>query len=363
MKTTTPPLILMVDDNPHNLQLLGTLLEGTYQTAIVRDGRKALEFVKKRLPDVILLDIMMPEIDGFEVCARLKADPTTSAIPIIFLTAKTETADILKGFQLGAVDYVTKPFQKEELLARINTHLALQAAKRALEDANASKDKFFSIIAHDLRNPFNSLLGLSELLLQHFDDYERAQIKKYLQDMQTSAKTVYALVENLLTWSRLQRGIMDFQPHYLNLQDVIDQNLELLRPLAAQKQITLTNPLPAKAIVYADADMVEAVLRNLLSNALKFTKPGGLVEVSTLQRAQHVEVAVVDTGVGIAAPYLSQLFDLHAQYRRRGTANEQGTGLGLILCQEFIAQHGGKIWAESEIDQGTTFRFTLPRQP
>ncbi|MBD3305073.1 response regulator [candidate division KSB3 bacterium] len=360
MKTMDSALILLVDDNPKNLQVLGNLLEGTYKTAVARTGAKALEFVKKRPPDLILLDIMMPGMDGFEVCAQLQAAPETREIPVIFLTAKTETEDIVKGFDLGAVDYVTKPFRKEELLARVQTHLALRHSKEALHQLNITKDKFFSIIAHDLRSPFTGLIGLTKFIVENIEDYSKEEIKELVGDLQLSAETVYALLENLLVWSRLQRGIIKNQPEPILLKHIAQQNIRLFTPTAAQKGITLSNRIQDDTPAYADHNSVNTVIRNLLSNALKFTHTGGTVTLSATPKDEQVEVAVADTGIGMNAEGRAKLFQLDQPYQRPGTAEEKGTGLGLILCKEFIERNGGTIWVESEVGQGTTFRFTLP---
>jgi signal transduction histidine kinase len=353
-------LLLLVDDSPTNLQILGTILEGPYKTVFARDGRQALDIIRYRQPNLILLDIMMPEMNGFEVCERLQASPDTRDIPIIFLTAKTETENMVKGLRLGAVDYITKPFQEEELLARVSTHLSLRQAKQQLQELNATKDRFFSIMAHDLRTPFTGLLGLTEVIINNIELYDAEKLKQMLSLQLDAVKNVFVLLENLLTWSRLQRNVIDFAPYTLNIFDVVERNIKLLLPAADQKDITLDNRLNNSLLVYVDLNMIDTVFRNLLSNAVKFTNPGGTVTVSAAQRDSDIEVRVTDTGIGIDAEGQTNLFRIDAQYRRPGTANERGTGLGLILCKEFIERHGGTIRLESEENVGTTFFFTLP---
>lgn len=353
-------LILLVDDSPINLQILGTTLEGTYKTAFARDGLQALDIIQHRQPDLILLDIMMPDMNGFEVCERLQASPDTRDIPIIFLTAKTETENMIKGLRLGAVDYITKPFQKEELLARVSTHLSLRQAKQQLQESNATKDRFFSIMAHDLRTPFSGLLGLTEVIMDNIEHYDAEKLKQMLSLQFDAVKNVFALLENLLTWSRIQRNIIEFAPHALNVFDVVERNIKLLLPVADQKEIILENRLGDELPVYADLNMIDTVFRNLLSNAVKFTNSGGTVTVSAGQQENGLEVRVTDTGIGIDAEGQALLFRIDTQYRRPGTANERGTGLGLILCKEFIERHGGTIRVESEENVGTTFFVTLP---
>lgn len=382
------PLILLVDDHPKNLQLLGSFLEGAYKTAVAVNGAEALEFVKKKFPDLILLDITMPEMDGLEVCQHLKAFPETQDIPVIFLTARTKTDDVVKGFEVGAVDYITKPFQQKEIMARINTHLTIhnlqkrvkeqnlqlqqeiterkqmeeqiKQAKEELEKLNANKDKFFSIIAHDLRGPLGSLHGLAEILVENIESYSKDKLIRFLTTQRDAAKNLLALLENLLTWSRIQRDMIQFSPQQIDVGDMITQNIALFTPNAGQKQITLKRSIPKQVFVYGDQSMINTVVRNLISNALKFTDSGGTITVSVRQDEMTVEVSVSDTGIGIDAKHVPQLFQIDAKYQRKGTANEQGTGLGLILCKEFVERHGGKLWVESEVGKGTTFTFTLP---
>lgn len=355
-------LILLVDDSPLNLQVLGTLLEDIYSTAIAGNGTQALNFVEQRVPDLILLDIMMPDLDGFEVCERLQASPKTRDVPVIFLTAKTETEDIVKGLNMGAVDYVTKPFQKAELLARVATHLDLRRAKQQLQELNATKDRFFSIMAHDLRTPFSGLVGLTEVIMNNIELYDAEKLKQMLGLQLEAVKNLFTLLENLLTWSRMQRGALEFTPQLLNLRDVVDYNIKLITPAADQKNITLESHVEHGIPVYADVNMLNTVLRNLLSNGVKFTKTGGTITVSASQEEKSVEVCVADTGIGINADGQAKLFRIDAQYRRPGTADEKGTGLGLILCKDFIERHGGTIRVSSTVHVGTSFFLTLPSE-
>jgi signal transduction histidine kinase len=247
----------------------------------------------------------------------------------------------------------------------MNTILEQQVKERTaeLEQANASKDTFFSIIAHDLRTPFTGLLGLTQIFSENIGDFTQDEIKEGLDSLQKTSKTVYALLENLLTWSRLQRGVMEYFPQEIFLNTIAEYNISLIAANAEQKQITLRNLVTKDILVYADQDMIHTVLRNLISNALKFTPPGGSIEVSATQADDLVEVAVSDTGTGIDEEHVAKLFRIDVRYSQEGTAGEQGTGLGLILCKELVEKNGGRIWVESEVGKGTTFRFALPTFP
>jgi len=333
----------------------------------------------------------MPEMDGYQVCEHLKADEQTRDIPVIFISSLNGTLDKVKAFSVGAVDYITKPFQAEEVVARVDTHLALrnlhknlqaevlrrrqaeeelqelnqqlQATNQQLQEANTSKDKLFSIIAHDLRNPFTALLGLTEALVEDCEHYEKERLKVMLGRLHTSSEKVYALLTNLLEWSRLERGLIEPDPKEISLKQIAEHNIRLFATSTEQKQIALRNLVPEGTTAYADFNMMNTVFRNLLSNALKFTDTGGTIEVSGRQEKNVVEIVISDTGIGMNKECLEKLFRIDTKCTRPGTTGEIGTGLGLILCKELVEKNGGTIRVESEEGEGTTFTFTLPTMP
>ena len=268
------------------------------------------------------------------------------------------------GRPLGKVvvcEDITEQQQAEaELLA---AHKELQDKNAQLAELNASKDKWFSIIAHDLRTPFTALIVLTETVLEYLDEYSKEELRENMRKIKRSSEAMSALLENLLAWSRLQRGVMEYAPEYLNCMEFIVENLELFASKAEQKGIALRNNLDEELLVYADYHMTNTVIRNLASNALKFTPSGGMVAIAARHQGRMVEFSITDTGTGISAEDLPKLFRLDAQYTNIGTDGERGTGLGLKLCKDLIEKQGGQIWAESELGKGTTFRFTLPRHP
>jgi signal transduction histidine kinase len=226
---------------------------------------------------------------------------------------------------------------------------------------NVRKDKFFSIISHDLREPFNTLLGFVQLLSKNIKRYSLDEIKYNVDRIQTTGESLYALLENLLTWSRIQRGAIQYEPEVIDLFELAEENMTIFMPKANHKEIILNNSIQDNTLVYADNSMVNTILRNLVSNALKFTEARGNISVSAVPREQYVEIAVSDTGQGIDSDGLSQLFRIDTQYTHVGTAGELGTGLGLSLCKELVEKNGGQIWVNSVIGKGATFLFTLPR--
>ncbi len=363
--------ILIVDDLPKNIQLLGSILrEKGFDIAFAKSGKEALKRVENNDFDLILLDIMMPGMDGFEVCKSLKDNDKTSDIPIIFLTAKNDTESTVKGFELGAVDYVTKPFNAIELLARVNTHLELKNKTKELVDTNqrlielnSTKDKFFSIIAHDIRNPLVSFKGLTELLTKNYNDFTEEERLKFIHSMKNSAKHLYNLFENLLEWSRIQTNRTKFSPAPFNVNPIIEQVVTLMELSAQSKKIKVVNDLPKKDIeAFGDKQMFATILRNLVTNAIKFTPGNGEITISTIPGEEYVELSVKDNGVGIPNEDQSKLFRIDQHISKPGTKDEKGTGLGLILCKELVEKNSGQIWLESEEKKGSSFYFTFPNK-
>jgi PAS domain S-box-containing protein len=260
---------------------------------------------------------------------------------------------------VGINRHITKRKRMEAQL--MAAHTELRETNIRLGQLNASKDKFFSIVSHDLRSPLTILLGLSELIDDNITRHPPARVKLYTKELRESADKLYALLENLLTWSRVQRNVMEHMPYDLDIHDLASETIELFQGAANQKTITLRNATAPGTQVYADYAMVHTILRNLLSNALKFTPSGGQIEIDARQHdTKEIDITITDTGVGIPEEDLSKLFRIDIRYSHSGTAGEEGTGLGLILCRELVEKNNGTIWAESRSERGTTFHFTLP---
>jgi signal transduction histidine kinase len=355
------PLLLIVDDVSNNLQVLGSFLrDEDYEISAANSGKQAIAIAEDIHPDLILLDIMMPEMDGFETCRRLKSSDSTKDIPIVFLSARTDAEDVVKGFALGAVDYVTKPFNRLELLARVATHLALRRSEAELRQTIRDKDKFFSIIAHDLRGPLGSFMSIAEYVSEHIAELETGDIKTLFKEMQQTGKGVYVLLENLLEWSRIQLGTITYTPEVFDVSSVMERTYNLLRSQAEQKQISL-NVDRSSLMVNADRNMISTVLRNLISNAVKYTPRGGQISVTFMRRLEEgrVYVSVQDSGIGMDAKRVEDLFEITQTKSTLGTEKERGSGLGLILCRELVNLHGQVLRVESKKGEGSTFTFTI----
>jgi PAS domain S-box-containing protein len=247
-----------------------------------------------------------------------------------------------------------------DISERKNTELQLLRQSAELYALNATKDKFFSIIAHDLRSPFQSILGFTDLLVSEDEDVSPEEQKRFLHLIHGSARQAYALLENLLLWARSQRGTLDYNPEDFNLSLRAEEVTALLSVQASKKNISLVSQIPDSLTVHADPQMIQTVLRNLISNALKFTNPGGKVEVNASLADGMVRVSITDNGVGIPEKLLPGIFKVESKNSTPGTANEKGSGLGLVLCREFVEKNKGKISVESRVGSGSTFTFTIP---
>ncbi len=369
MNNNNSPLILIVDDVPKNIQVVGNILrEEGYRIAYALDGTTALELVNNNNFDLILLDVMMPEMDGFTLCSKIKEIDRYKDIPVIFLTAKNDHASLLKGFEIGGVDYVTKPFRARELLVRVNTHVRNKTEHQMLvesvsefQNMSEKKDKFFSIIAHDMRNPLAAFKSIAELLDKSFDEMTREDIRSYIATISESADRLYDLFQNLMSWSRSKTNSIVYSPQIISLDFVITNVIDLIQINAEKKNIDIYTNYDQLIEFYADVNMLATVLRNLISNAIKFTNPNGLIEIDVKKENDNLHFIVKDNGVGIPQDKITKLFDYHETKSTVGTSGEKGTGLGLLLCEEFVSKHNGKIWAESQFGHGTQFHFIIPK--
>jgi signal transduction histidine kinase len=356
--------ILIVDDNTNNLGVLYRYLDDEGFTVLVsQDGERAIKLAVEQQPDLILLDIMLPGIDGFEACRAIKANPASADIPVIFISALTDVQDKVRGFQAGGVDYVTKPFNQEEVLARINAHVTIKRQREELDALNATKDRLFSVIGHDLRGPFMGLLGALELLRDSANDMDADTMHELIENLYGSAEKTYHLLENLLEWSRSQQRLVEVTPAPVQLRALVEENAQVFDVAARQKSVSVHIEIPGDLVVFADRDMISTVVRNLINNAIKFTGSDGGVTVTAEQRNELVLVEVEDTGIGIGAEEADRLFSVDGSFTRRGTQGEAGSGLGLLLAKDYVLRNGGTISVESEPGRGSKFVFTLPAAP
>jgi two-component system, sensor histidine kinase and response regulator len=356
--------VLIVDDVPRNIQLVGSILRNeSIEIEFATSGKDALEWIDSRHFDLVLLDIMMPDMDGFEVCRKIKENAANADIAVIFITAKSDIQSIVKGFATGAVDYLTKPFNKNELIARVKTHLTLQYQKKMLEESNAFKDKVFSIIGHDLRSPVGNIKTyIDAFLLSGIELNEH--VATLLKDISILSEQAFTLLENLLLWAKNQSGKLTCQPVNAIIPDLISDTVLFSQNQAGNKNITIIKQPMDKIEAFFDPDQIATVMRNLIWNAIKFTPHGGEIRIGAelIREAGKslVKVIVEDNGIGIEIEDQKKLFDPRAHFSTFGTNNEKGSGLGLQLCREFVEMNHGTIHVTSQPGKGSTFSFTLP---
>ena len=374
--------ILVVDDVQSNVLLLKALLgrEG-FGIVIAMNGTEALQKVKSEHPDLILLDVMMPDMDGFEVAGHLKLEPEQAEIPIIFLTALNDSASVVKGFQLGANDFISKPFRREELLIRVEHQLSLVDARRIilrqteeLRKTIAGRDKLYSVIAHDLRSPMASIKMLCNTIMMSIDRQTvPADVFEMLEMTNKTAEEVFSLLDNLLKWTKSQLGKLSNVPQSIDMVGLVNGVIEVFKPIAGSKSISLKLDSAVESVhVTVDIEMIKSVVRNLISNAIKFSHKDTAVvvhvrvqEVADENRTEagndkEVLVTVSDKGCGIKKEDQGKLLNEATHFTTFGTNSEEGSGLGLLLCKDFVSKNHGRLWFTSEEGVGSNFNFTIP---
>jgi len=362
IETTESTNIMVVDDTPDNLKLLQEMLGGKgYYVFASPDGKMALNAAAKNPPDLILLDIIMPEMDGFEVCARLKADPALKDIPVIFISALNQTTDKVRAFAVGGVDYVSKPFQFEEVISRVETHLRLRKQQIELKALNELKDHFLGMAAHDLRNPLAGIMGYSELLADELAPSLNARQAKLFDQIIKSSQFMGGLINDLLDISAIESGHLSLERLPIDIMVPITSSVDINIALASKKNMLITISSPEKLpYVFADIYRIEQVMNNLLTNAMKYAQPGTEITVRLCHENSEVIISVADQGPGIQEEEQHKLFQAFGKTSLKTTSGERSTGLGLLIVKKIVEAHEGRIWFITEPGKGTEFFFALP---
>lgn len=395
--------ILIVDDNSANLKILYTYLQSEgFEVLVAEDGTRALEVVFCNQPELILLDVMMPDMDGFEVCRSLKKDPATREIPIIFLTALSETVNKVKGLNVGGVDYITQPIEHEEIVARVQTHLSVTRTQKKLQQqnqllqteiarrkkiqqelkqsqqllqenndnleqtvahrtaelarSNQELEYFAYLASHDLRQPIRKIRMCAEYIAEEYQDCFDEEGKKYLNYIFGSTDRMYLLIDDLLAYSRV--GKKKQKRSQVDLNHLIRETIDDLSLAISEKQAQIEyHDLPT---IQANPREIRQLLQNLLSNALKFSKSDRkpVVAIDAVLQESHWLIKLQDNGIGFDPQFSEKVFQMFQRLHHQ--SEYEGTGIGLAICHKVIDSHGGKIWVESQEGVGTTFFFTLP---
>jgi signal transduction histidine kinase len=366
--------ILVVDDTPANLKLITDLLASHgYRVRAASSGRLALKTVAVELPDLILLDVKMPDMDGYEVCRRLKSEERSRMIPVIFISALTDTEDKVQGFRAGGVDYITKPFQAEEVHARVSTHLKLHFYQGELEEKNRQlassylklqelenlRDQLTHMIVHDMRNLLTGISSSLQLLKDDDENLPGESHARQLNAVLLSVHTLTTMANNLLDISKMEARQMKLNRTEFDPNDLIVEAMEKMGAVRELRDIRF-GASPNVRHVSADREILLRVIINLLDNAIKFTAADGAISIGVEPKGEGVLFAIRDNGPGIPVAYRERIFEKFSQVEIRQNARKYSTGLGLAFCKLAVEAHNGRIWVESETGAGSTFFFEIP---
>jgi len=377
--------ILVVDDQPENIRFISILLkemELGNKIYSAPNGKVALGLIEKITPDLILSDWGMPEMDGLELLKALKASHKTKDIPFIMISAiKIDAASMKESFEAGVHDYLKKPFDKLEFVARVTATLKLQDAylkikkngeeianqalliskqHEELQKLNMLKDRIFSIISHDVRAPLATLDGLLEIFSDEEIQLDEKELIGYVGTVKTELNSIQSLMDNLLYWAKSQLANREMSKTDVNINEVTQEISELFHDKSVKKSLDFYNHANSNTTIYGDKNVISFVIRNLFANAIKFTPIGGRITVDLKVIEDSAVISVIDTGVGMDKEVLDSIFDEDMVSTQKGTSGEVGTGLGLMLCKELIEQNKGSLSVKSEIGKGSTFSFTIP---
>ena len=346
---------------------------GYKQLGVAGNGLKAMEMALSLHPDVVIMDIKMPKMNGLEAAKKIVDDGCTAAI--IILTAHESNDLVEEASKSGVAAYLTKPPKPEEIERAIYIALArkrdlnesqrlvreLEQHKKQLAESNAMKDRFFSILAHDMRNPVSALYTFTDYINENASSISKEELHEYLSVIHSTSKGLSDLLEELFLWASLHSNRYEIKPELISLAEVVNSVISLLITNSMQKNVHLESKIELSVQVYSDRNMLQSVVRNLVSNAIKFTPPDGQVTITAIDNDNEIWVSIKDTGVGINKKDISKLFRINEHYTTSGTEGETGSGLGLVLCKELLEKNSGKIWVESEHGKGSSFTFTLPK--
>lgn len=361
--------ILVVEDSEINLFVLKSILEAEqFNVFLAPHAKGALEILERERVDLILTDVVMAEMDGFELTRKLKSLDRYKDIPVLFITGLDSPDDIVKGFDCGGVDYITKPFNKNELLRRIKHQIKLIDSyntivrqTQELNEAIDNRDRLYAIMAHDLRTPISSLKMIFNILAMKTDD--AVAEPEYVNMLYTGndiAEQLFCLLDNLLKWTKSSLGVLTFIPQEFELDETLLGVIETLKPTAKLKDISFDLSIADEVAVRFDVDIMKSILRNLLINAVKFSHEGSVVSVCLRRDENSAVFEVVDRGIGMSEEAQRKLADRIFQEGRLAAANKEGKGLGLWIAYHFIRRHGGVFFFESEEHKGSRFGFKIP---
>lgn len=361
--------ILTVDDNHLNLMVMKSMFSfQDYEVHFATCGEAALNMARKYSPDLILLDVVMPDISGFEVCRILKQDESVKDTSVIFISAASEIDFIIQAFEAGGVDFISKPFRKEEILHRIKKHIGqklttfeLLETTTTLQKIRKAQNRLLSVFGNELRSPVINVKMIFEFMSKGIiDSTKDLPYKKTILDLLSNLDNSFAVLENLNDWAITESGKLKNEPENINLNEAVVSLVNLYQIGIHSRNIRVNIMIGADHVVFADQTMLKTIIRNLFSNAYKYTPVGGTISFDSWIEPGFVKIGISDTGLGMSPDMLEKILDPKVFYSSMGLNNEIGNGLGLKLCKDFVEKSRGRIWIESTPNKGTTVFFTLP---
>ncbi len=380
-KMTHPDILIIEDSKLFADYLSMEISKESYNATSAGTGKEGLEYLEKFIYSLVLLDMELPDCSGIDILKSIRKVHNQTELPVIFISGTTNEQKIIEALECGANDFISKPFSEIKLKIKIKNllqlresglqlaenlkiqedlNMQLQKFATELSQMNHDKDLFISVLAHDLKNPFNTLIGFSEVLLLNIRRYDIDKTEKHVKLINQVTHQTYNLLEDLLLWSKSQAGRLPFEPHKIVFIDICDAIIGNMNFQADAKKIAIRSYDPGNTQIMADFNMLKTILRNLISNAIKFTDENGEIIIAIEKKDSNAIICVSDNGIGISKANLSKLFSTTQLFTTNGTAQEKGSGLGLLLCKDFVEKHGGKIWVESESGKGSDFKFTIP---
>jgi len=351
--------VLIVDDQPINAAALKKILSQIEEIrfSVALNGNEAVDAIKADTPDIILLDVLMPGMDGFELCKKIKNDPASAFIPVIFITSLNDAESIERGFDSGGIDYISKPFNPREVKSRVRAHLESKIASDRLAALSVWKDRLLSILSHDMRGPVGNLALYTQML-----EKELGETSPYFSDsfkkIKNSISSVTDLMENLLQWSVLQSSGASVRREKFTLKSLIDRCIGDYGAYASDKNIVIKSDFSDDIEITADSRLIEIIVRNFIRNALKFTASGFICVKASIEGAL-ITISVEDTGIGMDPAMISRIMESREVLSTAGTMKEKGSGVGLMICKDLAAVCGGKISVKSKLGEGSEFSFTF----
>ncbi len=359
-----PYKVLVIDDDPDLIKSLERVLfDNNYVVYSATSGKEASSKLYSINPDIILLDMKMPDMDGFQICQDIKKDPGFDDVPVIILIETPEPEFMIKSFDSGAVDYIVKPINTKVLLVRIETHLKLKNYQERLKEVNMIKMKFFSIMTNDIKDSLIGVKGLANFLVQDLEDSSSNSSEgiKMAKILREDSKQLYELLENLIDWASIETGQADVKPENINISEFVEKNIAVYSGNIAHKQLKVNCNCPGDITLKSDPAALKIIFLKILSNAIKYSNENGLIEINVFRKNSKCIFEVIDNGVGMDSDVVENIFKLDTPHPKTiGTADEKGTGLGLIICNSLIERLSGSISIESKKFRGVKVTFELP---